>query len=109
MHLVVVAAKVLEKHPWVAVNLLQAFRESKDRAFAAMRNPRAISLAWVSELVEEQERVLGSDPWAYDFARNRKTLETMIRYAREQGLIRKEMRSESLFLPTTLEELPRYV
>lgn len=109
MHLVVIKSDVLAEHPWVAVNVLDAFRESKDLAFAAMRNPRAISLAWASELVEEQERVLGADPWAYDVARSRKTLETMIRYAHEQGLIRTRMTPESLFFPTTLEELPRYV
>ncbi len=109
MHTVVIKSSLLAAHPWVAVNLLQAFRESKDRAFEIMRNPRAISLAWVTEALEEQERAMGPDPWAYDFARNRKALETMTRYSLDQGLIRSAMTPESLFFPTTLEELPRYV
>lgn len=109
MHTVVVQESVLAAHPWVAVNLFRAFRESKDRAFAAMRNPRAISLAWVQEALEQQERVLGRDPWAYGFAANRVALETLIRYAHEQGLMARRMSADSLFYPTTLEELPRYV
>lgn len=109
MHTVVINESVLAAHPWVAANVLEAFRESKDRAFAAIRNPRAISLAWVQEALEEQERVLGRDPWAYGFAANRVALETLIRYAHEQGLIARPLSAESLFYPTTLEELPRYV
>lgn len=109
MHTVVLQESVLAAHPWVAVNLLRAFRESKDRAFAAMRNPRAISLAWLQEAIEEQERVLGPDPWAYEVPRNRVALETFVRYAHEQGLIARRLPVESLFYPTTLEELPRYV
>ena len=108
MHTVVIKKSVLDEHPWVARNMLLAFRESKDLAFKRMRDPRSISLAWVRELIEEQERILGTDPWAYTFADNVAALETMIRFSHEQGMISRRMRPEELFVPSTLGELPSY-
>lgn len=108
MHTVVIKNSVLDAHPWVARNIQLAFRESKDLAFRRMRDPRSISLAWVRELIEEQERVLGKDPWAYSYATNREMLQTMIRFSREQGMITRSMPSEALFVPSTLGELPGY-
>jgi 4,5-dihydroxyphthalate decarboxylase len=85
-----------------------AFHESKARAFQRMRDPRSISLAWVRESIEEQERLLGPDRWAYTYTDNVTVLETMIRYSHEQGIISRPMRPEALFVPSTLEELPGY-
>jgi 4,5-dihydroxyphthalate decarboxylase len=109
MHTVVIRREILEAHPWVARNVLAAFEESKARAFRAMRDPRRVSLAWFTEAFEEQRRVLGPDPWAYDFASNRAALETMIRWSHEQGMISRRFPPEKLFAETTLEALPRYV
>lgn len=109
MHTVVIKRTVLQENPWVAVNMMQAFRQSKDLAFRRMQDPRTISLAWVRDLIEEQERILGSDPWSYDFAANRKAVETMIRYSHEQGMIDEVFPAEDLFVPATLDEAPKYV
>lgn len=108
MHTVVVKQSVLQRHPWIARNMLIAFRQSKDLAFVRMRDPRSTSLAWVRELIEEQESVLGADPWAYNLADNVTALQTMIRYSHEQGLITGPMEPEELFAPSTIGELPAY-
>jgi 4,5-dihydroxyphthalate decarboxylase len=109
MHTVVLRKAIVEAHPWAARNLLTAFRESKDRAFEAMRDPRRVSLAWFREAFDEQRRILGDDPWAYEFEANRHALETMIRYAHEQGMIGRRFPPEDLFEGSTLESLPAYV
>lgn len=109
MHTVVVKEAVLEKHAWVAQAMLKAFRASKELAFQQMENPRRISLAWVRELVEEERRVLGADPWPYNLPDNRVALETMVRYAQSQGLMRRELAVEDLFFTPALEEMPVYV
>ncbi len=109
MHVVVLKRNVHERYPWVARNLLLAFRESKDLAFERMRNPRSISLAWLREAREEQERLMGPDPWNYSFAGSRHELETAIRYSFEQGLISRRFDPRELFLESTLDELPTYV
>ena len=109
MHAVVIRRELVEELPWLARELLEAFRRSKDEAFAAMRDPRRVSLAWWREAREEQEAILGPDPWAYEIGRNRAALETLLRYAHEQGLLREPLAIEDLFVPSTLEELPAYV
>ena len=63
-----------------------------------MANPRIVPLAWYRDASEEQERVLGSDPWEYGLTeRNRKVLETLVGYSHEQGLIRSGRRSSNSF------------
>jgi 4,5-dihydroxyphthalate decarboxylase len=59
--------------------------------------------------MDEQRRILGDDPWAYDFARNRAGLELMIRWSHEQGMIARRYDPEELFHPSVLGELPTYV
>jgi 4,5-dihydroxyphthalate decarboxylase len=108
MHTVVIRQQVVDDHPWLPRNLLLAFRQSKDLAFRQALDPRRISLAWVSQAIDEQRRILGDDPWCYAFEPNRKGLEQMIRWSREQGIITREMTPEELFVPSTLDELPGY-
>ena len=109
MHTVVIKNSVLEKYPWAAVNMLEAFRKSKDLAFKKMEDPRKISLAWVRELIEEQKQVLGNDPWCYNLPDNRDALNTMIRWSYEQGMSSRMFPAEELFFPPSLDELPQYV
>jgi 4,5-dihydroxyphthalate decarboxylase len=64
-----------------------------------MENPRRIPLAWFSHAREEQEEILGRDPWAYGLGEaNRKNLETLSRYSFEQGLIERRLAIDELFL-----------
>ena len=61
------------EHPWLAVNLFRAFNEAKAIAMKRMANPRIVPLAWYRAAWEEQERVLGPDPWEYGLTdKNRK-------------------------------------
>jgi len=47
---------------------------------------------------EEQERLLGPDPWEYGLTeKNRRNLETLASYSHEQGLIKKNPALEQLF------------
>lgn len=109
MHTVVVRCDVVERYPWVPVSLLKAFKEALTVCYHKMKDPRRIALAWVVELAEEQQKILGSDPWAPGLKQNRKALETLIRYSHQQGLIDREIPVEELFVASTLDDLPKYV
>jgi 4,5-dihydroxyphthalate decarboxylase len=99
MHVMGLRQSLVERHPWVAVNLFKAFDESKAIAMERMQNPRIVPLAWYREVWEEQEKILGTDPWEYGLTpKNRKNLETLIGYSHEQGLIKKKPALEELFL-----------
>jgi len=101
MHTTAIRQEIVDKHPWVPINLLQAFEESKRVAYKRMENPRIVPLAWFRHFLEEQDEILGPDPWEYGLGeKNQKTLETLMRYSREQGLLGRTMSLEELFITT---------
>ena len=50
--------------------------------------------------MELADSVFG-DPWPYGVERNRKTLEALVRYLVDQGLIAKPVPLEAIFVPVT--------
>jgi 4,5-dihydroxyphthalate decarboxylase len=102
MHTTAIKQEVVEKYPWVPINLMQAFEQSKKAAYKRMENPRIVPLAWFRHFLEEQDEILGADPWAYGLGdSNRKNLETLMQYSQEQGLLGRKMSLDELFINTT--------
>lgn len=99
MHVVGIRQSLVERYPWLPVNLYKAFEEAKAEAMQRMLNPRIVPLAWYNEFREEQEELLGPDPWEYGLSdRNKTGLAAMIGYSHEQGLIGRNLPVEELFL-----------
>ncbi len=103
MHVTTIKQEIVDKYPWVPTNLVKAFEAAKNIAYRRIANPRMVPLAWVRTAVEEQEAVLGPDPWAYGLtAANRKNLETVLRYTYQQGMISRMVSLDALFADTDL-------
>lgn len=99
MHVMGIRQEVVEAHPWLPANLYRAFNEAKAIAMKRMENPRIVPLAWYREAWEEQEQILGPDPWEYGLGeRNRRNLETLVGYSNAHGLIGRRIPLEELFL-----------
>lgn len=99
MHVVAVRREVLDKNRWIAINMFHAFDRAKALAMKRLANPRVVPLAWYREAWEEQEKLLGPDPWRYGLTeQNRKNLERLIGYAQEQGLIRRKPALDDIFI-----------
>ena len=106
MHVTTIRQELVEKHPWVVGSMMQAFNEAKEVAYKRVRNPRVVPLAFFRSAWEEQEQLLGKDPWAYGLGgANRKNLETIVRYAHQQGLISRRMDLSELFVEVDEESL----
>jgi 4,5-dihydroxyphthalate decarboxylase len=105
MHSVALRQDVWEEHPWIARSLFKAFQRAKEDAYARLRDlsPYKISLAWFRDPVEEQQQILGDDPWPYGLEKNRHVVETLATYLHEQGLADRKMALEDLFAPNTLD------
>jgi 4,5-dihydroxyphthalate decarboxylase len=100
MHLVMIRQAIVEQHPWVPSNLAYAFNQAKQIAYQRLRNPRVLPQAWNTSAAEEQDAILGRDPWAYGLgAANRKNLETAMRYTYEQGLTGRLASVDEVFVP----------
>jgi 4,5-dihydroxyphthalate decarboxylase len=102
MHVLGIRREVHEAHPWVASTLYAAFDKAKAQAMRRMRNPRIVPLVFYTDVWEEQERTFGSDPWEYGLTeRNRHILETLTGYAHEQGLTKRLLAVDDLFVGLT--------
>jgi 4,5-dihydroxyphthalate decarboxylase len=99
MHVLGIRQELVERHPWVPINLFRAFEQAKAIAMRRLNNPRIVPLAWYREAWEEQEKTLGPDPWEYGLTENnRRALETAALYSHEQGLIKRQWTPDELFL-----------
>jgi len=99
MHVMGLRRDFIEKHPWAPINLYHAFNKAKAVSMKRMENPRIVPLAWYREAWEEQEEILGRDPWEYGLTENNvKQLEMLIQFSHEQGLISRPMPLDEAFL-----------
>lgn len=98
MHVTAIKPEIVERHPWVPVNLFRAFEAAKRAAYKRMENPRIVPLAWYREAWEEQQATLGPDPWVYGLGeQNRRNLDTAIGYSFEQGMIDRRLTADEMF------------
>jgi 4,5-dihydroxyphthalate decarboxylase len=102
MHLVTLRRDVHEKYPFAASSLYEALKASRERALARMRDTGALRymLPWMTADLDEIDEVFGGDPWPNGIEANRKTLEALVTYLHEQGLIAKKMPIEDIFVKT---------
>lgn len=99
MHVLGIKREIVERYPWVPINLYQAFQEAKRIGMARMENPRIAPLAWYRGAWEEQIALLGADPWEYGLGeRNVRNINVLIGYSYEQGLIKRRIPLDELFI-----------
>ncbi len=105
MHAVVVRKSLLDKYPWLAESIFNAYSESKTRDYTFMRKYGWVfdSLPWYGQEFEETRNLMGANFWPYGIKPNRKTLETLFRYSHEQGLSSIKLTIEDLFHQSSLK------
>jgi 4,5-dihydroxyphthalate decarboxylase len=105
MHCIAIRRDVAEANPDLPAALCRAFAQAKAEALAelSMVNVLRVSLPWIAQEAAAQTALMGGDPWPYGFARNRRELAAMCRYARDDGLAPRDLAPEELFHPATLE------
>ena len=101
MHLIAIQKRVHDAHPFVANALFRAFTKAKDIEFHKMRYRGVLRsmLPWMHAELDEIDAVFGGDPWPYGIEPNRPTLEALVRYLAEQGVIAKAPKVDDLFVP----------
>jgi 4,5-dihydroxyphthalate decarboxylase len=104
MHVVAIRAAVLEANPWIAMNLFEAFEESKRRWLDRLHTMTisATPIPWISALLESAAGMFPGGWWPYGLDDNRNTLQAFVAFAHEQGVIQKPIEIESLFAQETL-------
>jgi 4,5-dihydroxyphthalate decarboxylase len=102
MHLVAMRRDTYEKYPFAASSLYEALKASRERSLKLMRETGALRfmMPWMTADLDEIDEVFGGDPWPDGVEANRKTLEALVTYLHEQGLIAKKMPIEDIFVKT---------
>jgi 4,5-dihydroxyphthalate decarboxylase len=99
MHLITVRRTVLERHPWVAMNLFKMFDEAKRRCLHLLHDFTCarIPLPWAAAIADEITAGYGPDPYPYGIEQSRATIEAFCRYAHDQGVTHRRMTIDDLF------------
>lgn len=99
MHIVAMRRAIIEAHPWVGRNLLNAFEESKRRSVERLLDP-AVSrypVPWLSSYARRQRDRFGADLFPYGIEPNRPTWEQMALYTWQQGIAHRQFTPEEIF------------
>lgn len=99
MHIVAVKRPLAERHPGLAHSVFNAFAAAQRVAQAKLADSGVLGvmLPWLLEHLHFTEQKLGHDYWPVGFSKNRTTLEVIIRYMLEDGLIKTAFVPEDLF------------
>jgi len=97
-HAITFHSSYLEKYPAAAQEMFDACLEAKNLTLRDDADATYSNFAWNRQVWEEQQAVMGPDPWKFGIKGNEKVLETLIRYADEQGLMAKKMTIAEMFV-----------
>ena len=111
MHTFVLKAPLYEANPWLATSFYRAFARARDIAYRTIydTDALAVGLPWVIEELEAARRIFGPQIWDYSIEGSRPTLEALVAYLDEQGLSRRRMSVEELFVPNIGPGLAEYL
>lgn len=105
MHTVVIRREVYEKNPWVAQSLYKAFVQAQREVYEDLYETAALKfmLPWLVRHAEDTRKLMGENFWPYGLEPNLLALSTFLRYAHEQGLAKRLLTPQELFVPESLE------
>jgi 4,5-dihydroxyphthalate decarboxylase len=97
-HAITFHKSYLDKYPSAAQEMFDACTEAKNLSLADDADATYSNFAWNRQVWEEQRAIMGPDPWKFGIKGNEKALNTLIRYGDEQGLLKKPMTIDDLFV-----------
>jgi 4,5-dihydroxyphthalate decarboxylase len=105
MHGIGIRRSIVEKYPWVAVNVYKAFLKAKALCMAELAEIGHLhsTLPWPVHAYDHARAVMGEDYWPYGAHENKHNLETLARYSFEQGLSVRQVPLEEMFAKPTYE------
>lgn len=100
-HLMVIREELLEKHPYLARDVFDAFAEAKRVYLDRLRSGAIEKPTAVDEMHKRVMEITGKDPLPYGIAPNRQALEEWVASALAQKIITRPVTIEELFPAST--------
>jgi len=99
MHTIALKRQLVEKYPWIAMNLFKAFEQAKNNSVQRVQTitSTTVPIPWCYEHARQAKAIFGEDLWPYGIDANRKTLDAFLQYAFEQGVCHRRLTPEDLF------------
>jgi 4,5-dihydroxyphthalate decarboxylase len=99
MHVIAMKRQILDRNPWVAGSLYNAFLESKNRSIARLteQSVSRYPLPWLVTYARRMRDQFDGDPFPFGIEANRPTLEQFLRYTNEQGIAHRHAKVEEIF------------
>lgn len=104
MHVVAIKREIYNEYPWVAMNLYTAFDEARRRSVRRALDVMAsrFPVPWMADYASRWRDLFGAEYFPYGLEANRVTLSAFCEYAYEQGVCRREVTPDELFVPEVL-------
>ena len=105
MHAVAIRHDLAAAHPDLPQAVFEAYALAKQVEQAHMQRLGSFfsTLPWYGQELRDTQGAMGKDFYSYGIPGNRKALDTLFRYAHEQGLAKRRVKVEEIFHPATLE------
>ena len=100
-HTVVVKDTLLRSDPSLAPRLFAGFEAAKAQFLQQLGSGSELSAE--AQILAKRRSIVGDDPLPNGMARNRKALETIIRFAHEQKILPRVVKPEEMFAANTLD------
>ena len=104
MHVVAIRTDSIKANPGLPKAVFEMYSKAKQKAYADLETTTSlkVTLPWVTQEFEDTRKLMGKNYWPYGIEANRKELEAVMRYTHEQGLVKRRLKFEELFHPSTL-------
>ena len=98
MHVLAFKKELAQQRPELPRALYDIFEQARQRAVQRWVDPNWSMVIWGRRELERQNRLFSIDPWQNGLEANRKNIERFALYSHEQGLTKRRLTAEELFV-----------
>jgi 4,5-dihydroxyphthalate decarboxylase len=98
MHVLAFQKQLAQQQPELPKALYEIFEQARRQALQRWVDPNWSMMMWGRRELERQETLWNFDPWRNGLQVNRKNIERFALYSYEQGLTKRQLRPEELFV-----------
>ena len=105
MHVVGIRTDAIKANPGLPKAVFEMYSKAKQIAYANLETTTSlkVTLPWVTQEFEDTRTLMGDNFWPYGDKANLKELDLVMRYTHEQGLVKRRLKVDEVFHPSTLE------
>jgi 4,5-dihydroxyphthalate decarboxylase len=98
MHVLAYKKELAQRYPELPLALFEIFEQARQRATQRWVDPNWSMVMWGRRELERQNQLCSFDPWENGLEANRKNIERFALYSHEQGLTKRRLTPEELFV-----------